>query len=331
MKVALVHSENSFCKEWITYLNSHGINYFEVEPYANDVIQKILKADYFFWHFDHLDYKDALCARQIIFSVQNKVKCFPNLNECFYFDDKIGQKHILESLKVPVPQTRIFYDKKSAECFINKAVFPLVAKLRKGAGSSNVWLLKNKADAKNYIKRAFDKGFTVFNKKDYLNARYKRQGISGNIKGRVKILHNKKTSYFPREMGYTLFQQYIKNEGFDIRIVVINNEKAFSAKRYAQEDGWTASGSGIATYPNESLDTAYVKQAFFIAEQLNTRCVAIDFIKQRETAKIFTVEISPLYASYSMKPCTGYWDHHLNWHNDNRDPQWFLIDKMINN
>lgn len=335
MKVALVYKENTFADEWLKYLKENSIEYFQVDPYANDVIDKISKADYFFWHFDHFDYKDVLCAKSIINSLEGKVKCFPNLKECFYFNDKLSQKYLLEAHQIQIPETSVFYDKEKAKNFASKTKFPVVAKLRKGAGSSNVWLLKNKKEAADFINKSFGKGFSVFNTTKYLQTRFQttkqnESKLQSRLKGIRGVMINKKTAALQsKEKGYVLFQAYVPNDGFDIRVVVINKNKAFSARRDVKENDWAASGSGIASYSNEKLDPAYIKDAFEIADKLDTRCIAIDFVRDKNSNVIYTVEVSVFYAFYSMRPAGGYWDRNLEWNEDDRDPQWFLIETFL--
>lgn len=337
MKVALVYKENTFAEEWLKYLQENNIDHFQVDPYANDSIKEISKADYFFWHFDHFDCKDVLCAKSIINSLEGKVKCFPNLKECFYFNDKLSQKYLLEAHQIQIPQTNVFYDKEKAKSFASKTKFPVVAKLRKGAGSSNVWLLKNKKEATEYINKSFGNGFSVFNTKKYLQTRFQtskqnESKLQNGLKGIRGAIINKKTAALQsKEKGYVLFQEYIPNDGFDIRVVVVNKNKAFSARRDVKENDWAASGSGIASYPNEHLDTDYIKVAFDIADKLDARCIAIDFVREKSSNVIYTVEVSVFYAYYSMKPGRGYWDKSLTWQNDEKDPQFFLIEKVLRN
>jgi len=337
LKVALVYKENTFADEWLKYLQENNIEHFQVDPYQNDVIDKISKADFFFWHFDHFDHKDVLCAKSIINSLEGKVKCFPNFKECFYFNDKLSQKYLLEAHQIQIPQTNVFYDKEEAKNFVSETKFPVVAKLRKGAGSSNVWLLKNIKEANEFINKSFGNGFSVFNAKKYLQTRFQtskqnQSRLQNSLKGMRGAMINKGTAALQsKEKGYVLFQEYIPNDGFDIRVVVINKNKAFSARREVKENDWAASGSGIASYPNEHLDIAYAKAAFEIADKLDTRCIAIDFVREKNSNAIYTVEVSVFYAFYSMKPASGYWNRGLDWTEDDRDPQYFLIENFLSN
>lgn len=338
MKVALVDNKNSYSDGWISYLEENNIEYFRVNPYDNDVIEHILTADVFLWHFDHFNHKDALCAKSIIFSVQDKVKCFPNLNECFYFDDKLSQKYFLESLKIDIPKTAVFYDKKKALTYVSNAQYPLVAKLRKGAGSGNVWLLKNKTDAKQFIKTSFSKGVSIFNAKKYFRRRTKsaernKKGQLNKAKSIYKMTQNIRSSKLhQREIGYVLFQEYVENDGYDLRALVINMDKVFYVRRNITEGNWSASGVGDLIPSTEGLDLSFVQKALSLAKESNSRCLAIDYIQDKHSGEYKVLEISVFYSYKPMNEVIfGYWDEQLEWHGDRTDPQRFLIDEIINN
>lgn len=335
MKIAVVSRKNSFTKYWIAYLNEKEIAFAYVDPYEQNAVSKLKDFDFLFWHVSHFHDRDVLQAKSIIDQLNGKVETFPNIDEMEYFDNKIDQIKRFEREHIKYPKTIISYSQREAEQSIKHFDFPFVAKLKKGAGSDNVWLIKNKEEAFNYIEKAFSSGFPVFNSQKYINKRLlkskEQKNIIEGLKGVKGLLKNRwVTRRQPNEKGYTFFQEFIPNEGYDIRVVVIRQQKAFSARRDARPDGWTASGSGIASYPNEKQDTKYIKEAFSISEKLNSRCIAIDFVRDRNKDEIFAIEISPFYASYSMEPCTGYWDKSLNWHWDERDPQWFLMQETIN-
>lgn len=337
MKVALVIKENTFSDAWVAYLEEKGIEYIPIDPYASDCINKILQADYFFWHFDHFDYRDHLCAKGIIGAIENKIITFPNLSDAFFFDDKLSQKYLFDALSISSPKSFVSYTKNDALNYLQGCTYPIVAKLRRGAGSSNVFKLDNTSQAKQFVQQAFSEGFSIFNREDYLQKRLKKakednKGLSGIVKAYRGQKRNQKNAAIQyKEAGYVLFQEYVENENFDIRVVVINQNKAFSARRDAQAGDWRSSGSGIASYPDENLDQAYIKEAFSTAQKLNTRCIAIDFVKNTNTNSIYAIEMSVFYAFYSMKPTKGYWDNRLDWHEDDKDPQWWLMEGLVNN
>ncbi|MDZ7775701.1 MAG: hypothetical protein U5L09_08955 [Bacteroidales bacterium] len=104
-----------------------------------------------------------------MFSVQQSgKKAFPDFNTSWHFDDKVGQKYLLESIGAPIVPSYVFYSKKEALDWAHNTTFPKVFKLRGGAGSSNVKLIEKRKQAVKVINKAFGKGFPQYNKWDQL-------------------------------------------------------------------------------------------------------------------------------------------------------------------
>mgnify|MGYP000990088948 FL=1 len=83
------------------------------------------------WNYHHTLDKDALFAKQLLFAGhQSGKRTFPDNNSGWHFDDKVGQKYLLESIRAPIAQPRVFYDKKEAIDWIGTTDFPKVFKLR---------------------------------------------------------------------------------------------------------------------------------------------------------------------------------------------------------
>ncbi|MCB0743255.1 MAG: hypothetical protein KDC67_05080, partial [Ignavibacteriae bacterium] len=115
MKIAVHSSKWSFSEEWIEYCKEKGIDYKIVNCYASSIIQDIEDCDVLLFHHHHTHVKDFLFAKQLLFAVeQSGKKVFPNFNTNWHFDDKIGQKYLLESIKAPIVPTFVFYSKEEA-------------------------------------------------------------------------------------------------------------------------------------------------------------------------------------------------------------------------
>src|SRR5690606_33424693 len=80
-----------------------------------------------------------------------------------------------------------------------------------------------------------------------------------------------------REKGYVLFQDFIANNTFDIRVIV-TGRKAFAIKRMVRENDFRASGSGYVKHQKEEIDIRCVEIAFDVAEKLKLQSVAYDFV-----------------------------------------------------
>ena len=78
---------------------------------------------------------------------------FSRFNTCWHYDDKIRQYYLLKSLGFPIIESYIFWEKEHALEWAEKAAYPVVFKLKKGASSDNVILIKNQIEAKKIILR----------------------------------------------------------------------------------------------------------------------------------------------------------------------------------
>ena len=95
MKIA-IHKSTGFSERWLSYCRGKNIEYKIVNAYDSDIIEQLRDCDAFMWHYSHISYKDALFAKQLLFSLQQAgKKVFPNFNTAWFFDDKIGEKYLL--------------------------------------------------------------------------------------------------------------------------------------------------------------------------------------------------------------------------------------------
>jgi len=169
MKIAIHHNPGSFSDRWIEYCKENNIPYKIVNAYDTDIIQQVDDCTAFMWHHTQCDYRDKLFAKQLIYSLEAKgLKVFPDFHTTWHFDDKVGQKYLLEAISAPFVPSYIFYNKKEAMEWVNQTTFPKVFKLRGGAGSANVQLVPTKKEAIRLVNKAFGKGFSQFNRRGNL-------------------------------------------------------------------------------------------------------------------------------------------------------------------
>lgn len=334
MKIAIHDSkkEHFFSERWIEYCKKNNIPFKIVNAYDNDIVKQVSDCDAFMWHHSNYDYRDALFAKQLIYSIQKKgLKVFPDFNTTWHFDDKVGQKYLLEAIGAPLVPSYVFYNKKDARKWIESTSFPKVFKLRGGSGSSNVQLVENKHKAMKLIKKAFGKGFSQFDKFNHLKFRYKnfksgKESFVGVLKGIVRLfIGNKYSNMVPKEKGYVYFQDFIPNNTFDIRVIVVG-EKAFALKRFVRKNDFRASGGGNLIYSKSEIDERCIQISFNVNEKLKCQSLAYDFVFDENNNPLI-VEISYGFDVKAYDPCPGYWDSSLKWHDARFKPQeWILED-----
>lgn len=317
MKIAIHHIPGSFSDEWINYCKNNGIDYKLVCCYDTNIIEQLEDCDGLMWHWNQEDYKANLFARQLIYSLGKKgVKTFPNAHTCWHYDDKVGQKYLLEAIEAPLVQSYVFYSKDKALTWLDQSSLPKVFKLRSGAGSINVALIKTRQQAKKLINKAFGKGFKTVNNWSGLKDRLWRlkrdkswKQIVSVAKGIVRLfIHTEFQKFSTAQKGYVYFQDFIPDNLYDTRLVVIGN-RCFGVRRFCRENDFRASGSGVKAYEPELFDVNTIKIAFEIAKKLNSQSLALDFILDNNIPKI--VEISYAFITgrfYRDKNLAAYGD-----------------------
>ena len=336
MLLAIVHNNPSaFADRWIEYCKEKKISFRIVDPFASDIMEQTQDCDAFLWNWHHNDPSARLFARQLLASMEAVGKrVFPSTRTGWHFDDKVGQKYLLEAIGAPLAPAHVFYDKKKALQWIEIADFPKVFKLRGGAGSLNVRLVKNQREAIRLCRQAFGRGFnpvagylTDFSSRIRKTRKTgnwieKLQRAPGNI---MKIL--KVNAAIGRESGYVYFQDFMAGNTCDTRITVIGN-RAFGGRRGTRPGDFRASGSGISMHDHQQIDLRCVTIAFDVAEKLKTQSLAFDFILDASGQPVI-VEICYCYMPSYIHSCEGFWDRDLRFHPGNFWPEDFILDDLI--
>jgi len=334
MKIAIHSTSWGFSRDWIGYCERKGIQYKIVNCYDSNIIEQIADCEALMWNYHHTLAKDALFAKQLLFAVnQSGKRTFPDINSGWHFDDKVGQKYLLESIGAPIAQTWVFYDKKEALDWIENTDFPKVFKLRGGAGSSNVKLIQNHAQAVRFVKRAFGRGFPSYDKIEDLKENVRRFDWSKNsqiaLGKSVRRLYM--STRFARiigsQKGYALFQEFAPNNEYDIRVITIG-DRAFAIKRMVRSNDFRASGSGNILYDKNEIDERCVKIALETTEKLKALCIAYDFVFNKDNEPLI-VEINYGFDHKAYFPCPGYWDQKLEWHEGRFNSAEWIVELLI--
>lgn len=333
MKIAIHNGPGGFHARWIRYCTQRGIPYKRVDCRASDIISQLDDCGALMWNHHHGTPEDLLFAKQLLFAVeQSGRRVFPDFNTGWHFDDKIGQKYLLESVGAPFPDTFVSYDRNEALRWAEGAALPQVFKLRCGAGSMNVRLAADKRAAKQLIRRAFGRGFSKFNRTGYMKERL-RKTVSGEdsplgaLKGLARlVIPTRLEKGTAREKGYVCFQEFLPCNDHDTRVVVVCG-RAFAIRRMVRRGDFRASGSGLIAYGSESIDPRCVQIALETARKLRAQCLAFDFIERRGAPVI--IEMSYAFAPEVYDRCPGYWDSSLRWHEGAFDPFGWMVDAVI--
>lgn len=335
--IAIHHRERGFSKKWIEYCERNNIRYKVLNCFDSDIVYQLKDCAGLMWHWPHTDYKAQLFARQLTHSLERAgKKVFPDTKTCWHYDDKVGQKYLLEAVDVPLVPSYVFYDEQEAIRWVEQTTFPKVFKTRNGAGSQNVKLLKNKTDAKRLIRKTFGKGIPSYDKFGRVKEsiwKFKRDKTLKSV-GRIgkyllKLpLSNKFQPEHSIEKNYIYFQDFIDGNESDIRVIV-TGKRAFAIKRLVREGDFRASGSGKILYEKKYFPENLIEKSFAVNKKLEMQSLALDFIYDKNKKEYLIVEISYAYLREGYLSCPGYWDVDLTWHEGTFHPEYFMIEDFI--
>ncbi len=336
MKIAILRPRlTTYSPYWMKYCEEHQYEYKTFDPYDSEIVDKIIDYDIILFDHHQADYRDVLFAKQLLFSLEQAGKVvFPNFRTGWHFDDKLGQKYLFEALGVQAAKSWVFYDKKSAYEWIETTDFPKVFKLRGGAGSANVMLAHNAREAKSFVKRAFGRGFAQFRGCDYVRDRYKaykakKIPLKALIRscGRL-IIPTEYTKMHAPEKGYAYFQEFIPNDGFDYRLEIANN-KAIAMVRMCREGDFRASGGHDDRYDASLIQQDVVEFAFECYDKLEVQSVALDIVREKESGKLYLIEVSYCYGLDADEFEHGYWTRDGEHHREPFNGLYWMIEEVI--
>lgn len=334
IKLAIHKSEGGFHPRWAAWCEAQGIPFKRVDCHASDIIAQLADCDGLLWHHGQQTAADLIAAKGILTALEHTgFKVFPDWASGWHFDDKVSQKYLLEAIGAPLVPSHVFLDRASALRWARETTFPKVFKLRGGAGSSNVRLVKSRAEAERIIRQAFGRGFASYDAFGSLKERWRkfRSGkapVKEVLKGIARFAAPPAYSkVLGREYGYALFQDFMPANNSDTRIIVIDG-KAFGLKRFVRRNDFRASGSGNFAWAREEFDERCVKIAFETSEKLGAVCAAYDFIFDPDDQPLL-VEVSYGFVKEVYDPCPGYWEADLTWREGGFNPQGWMVEALL--
>ena len=266
-KLALIKDCTGFWELYEPILEKHSINVVPLDIFKDKDNERLLNEEWdgFIWRAKH-DPKIRNLAKKTIYLFDKvlETKTFPSWDSYWHYDDKISQAYLFRKLKIPTPETFIFYNKEDAIDYVkNRTKFPLISKSSTGAGSSNVGLLKNKFQAKRYINKAFGKGIQTYFMEDL-------------------------------QKDYVYFQEFLSNNEGGYRIVCHSNRMLYGYFKYNDENSKFATGLGKIDF--SPLPEELIQFVFNVHEKLGFPQVMSYDIFKDNNENYSVLEISTIYS-----------------------------------
>lgn len=221
---------------------------------ADDWMDQVRGLDLFIWRLTMGDASAMAEARTKIPILERMgIRCFPNTEMLWLYDDKIRETFFMRQHGYPMPRTWIHFDEAAARGFAAEATYPLIAKAHCGASAGGVMLLKSAREALHLLGRTFRKTSLL----DILMENY--YYLPRLAKGDVTVqLGARYRNAWPR---YAYFQEYLRIDK-DWRITTLGRDLVSVFVRKNRPDDFRASGSGIwekvepADLPADACDLA---------------------------------------------------------------------------
>lgn len=333
MKVAIQYSKTKFSQGWIEYCERNNIAYSVVNCYDTNIIAQLRDYDALMWHHDHMSTKDTRFAKQLLYSLEMAGKVvYPDFRTNWHFDDKLGQKYLLEAIGAPMVRSYSFYSKKDALRWAEVNSYPKVFKLRGGSGSDNVRLVETRKIAIRIIRKAFGKGFSRYNSWGNLKERWRKfragqMRVKEIFDGIARFIVPTRYSFIQgKDRGYLYFQDFIPNNSHDIRVTYVF-DRCFALRRRVRSGDFRASGSGMIEYDMAKIPREAIKIAFEVANKLHVQTAAFDFVILN--GKPIIVEMSYAFGYDADQFNHGYWDRDLHYYPGSFDPYGWMVEGVI--
>lgn len=335
MEIAICDKGSGYSVRWIECCRERGLPFRMVNCHDSDIVAQLRSADVLLWSPDHTLAADLLLARDLIQALELAgIVVYPSTATFWHFDNKLAQKYLLESLGFPLVPTYSFFRKDAALAWIDKTTFPKVFKLRRGAGSTNVQLVRDAGHARRLVATAFGAGFKpVAPLLSDAATKIRRHRRAGDWAAALKRLPSsflrtlESRRSIVREKGYIYFQDFIPANAFDIRITVIGS-RGFGFTRNVRPNDFRASGSGELDYDLSRIDPRCVQIGFAVAKAMNSQSLALDFVMHPDGHPLLT-EISYGFVAGAVNNCPGWWDPDLNWHEGHVRVEDTIIDLVL--
>ncbi len=306
----------------VSFCNKNGLEHEIIDPYSNDAIFKMKECDCVVWFIQNYLYADILQSRNILLSAEKQgVKVFPSNDTIWHFDDKIAEMYAFKSVDAPIPQSWVFYSLKSTTEFLKNTKYPIVAKLRNGSGASNVKMLRNSSQAMKYARQMFGKGFDpapslMYKAYSKAQSSYNFKTLVSRIKKIPMFLSTRlNAKMMPNESGYCYFQEFIPNDGYDIKVVVIGDKLSFFVRNVRTGD-FRASGGGDFYYDKSLVTKNIIDSAFKCADDLNLQCIGFDYVVDKSNGKGLIIEMCYGFDFNAIYEAGGYFDRQGVWHDE---------------
>ena len=242
------------------YLKNNNIKYEYYDIFKSNWIEEAKKYDIIMWRVNStpVELNIAQSKIYILEKIMGKLT-FPSFHEIWQYENKSRASYLYRIYQLPAIETFVTNSSLEAAASMDNYNFPIVAKSDTETSSSGVEKIDNVRKAEKYVKEAF------------------------SVRGRRTIYP------YIRQKDYILFQEFIEDAQYDLRIIIIGN-KAFGYYRYPNKGDFRASGAG--NYEKKAIPYDAIRIAINVKNCMKSRLMGIDLLYSNKRRKYFIIESS---------------------------------------
>lgn len=232
--------------KYCRFLDNNSFNYDFYNIHASDWIEKAADYDIIIGITGN-DYCELQELRKKFFVLENFLTkaCYPSMKHIFLYEDKGLEAHIAKITGLPFAYSYISNDKQEAYQLLDVLKYPVVSKIENSSGSIGVELVKTKNQGRKIINQVF------------------------SMRGRGSQL-----SYY-RQKNTIYFQDFIPNDGYDIRVIVVGSS-AFGYYRKVLKGDFRA--SGMEQVEKRALPEEAIRIAFKMNKVIKSPQLVVDMV-----------------------------------------------------
>ncbi len=261
--IGIVQDNETFPRwtKYCRFLDNNLFNYVLYDLHAHDWIEKAEKLDIIIgisssevWDLDEFRRKYYFLEK-----FQGKT-CYPSAEHVNLYEDKMLEAYLARVYGFPFANTYISHNEADALAITENLNYPSISKISPASGSVGVELVHSQKEARKIVNRAFS-----------------------------AVGRNTFTAHF-RQKNYIYFQDFIPNDGYDIRVIVAGNW-LFGYYRKVLAGDFRASGMNLVE--KRELPETALRIAYQVNKVVNSPMLVVDMVHGLDD-KYYIIEFSPI-------------------------------------
>lgn len=176
-------------------------------------------------------------------------KCYPTAAQADLYENKRLEAYIAEVYGLPFAKTHVSHSEEDALAMLENVRYPLVSKVSQSSGSMGVEIVRTPRKARRVVRQAFSR--------------------------------NGRRVYVPwfRQKDYVYFQEYVPNDGYDVRVILVGN-RAFGYYRKVLRGDFRA--SGMSTVKRRGVPDEAIRVAREVQRHVQSPQLVVDMVRGRD-------------------------------------------------